>query len=90
TQEYFAMVCIGVFMDNLVVTFIIFVGRIRLAYIPAEALYLLVWVIFSIIQNLAVTWIYINSGRNILGSTIFTSIFYSWMLVVFFPSYGFL
>ncbi|MFX1324301.1 MAG: alpha/beta hydrolase family protein [Promethearchaeota archaeon] len=90
TEEYLAMVCIGVFMDNLVVTFIIFVGRIRLAYIPAEALYLLVWVIFSIIQNLTVTWIYINSGRNILGSTIFTSIFYSWMLVVFFPSYGFL
>jgi pimeloyl-ACP methyl ester carboxylesterase len=89
-EEYFGMVFIGLFMDNLVVSIIIMVGRMKLAYLPSDALYLLVWIMFSIIQNLAATWIYINSGRNILGSTIFTSIFYSWMLVVFFPSYGFL
>ncbi|MFX1312002.1 MAG: alpha/beta hydrolase family protein [Promethearchaeota archaeon] len=89
-EEYFIMVGIGIFMDNFIIVSIIIIGRLNLAYLPGYALYLFVWVIFSIIQQLSVTWVYINSGRNILGSTIFLSIFYSWMLVVFFPSYGFL
>ncbi|MFX1572387.1 MAG: alpha/beta hydrolase [Promethearchaeota archaeon] len=89
-EEYFIMVGIGIFMDNFVIISIIIIGRLNLAYLPAYALYLFVWIIFSIIQNISVTWVYINSGRNILGSTIFLSILYSWMLVVFFPSYGFL
>lgn len=89
-EEYFAMVGIGIFMDNFLIVSIILVGKLNLAYLPPYALYLLAWVIFSIIQNTTVTWVYINSGRNLLGSTIFISIFYSWMIVVFFPSYGFL
>ncbi len=89
-DEYFTMVGIGIFMDNFLIVSIILVGKLNLAYLPPYALYLLAWVIFSIIQNCTVTWVYMNSGRNILGSTIFISIFYSWMLVVFFPSYGFL
>lgn len=89
-EEYFTMVGIGIFMDNFLIVSIILVGKLNLAYLPPYALYLLAWVIFSIIQNITVTWVYINSGRNILGSTIFISIFYSWMIVVFFPSYGFL
>ncbi|MHA1885184.1 MAG: alpha/beta hydrolase family protein [Promethearchaeota archaeon] len=88
-EEYFIMVGTGLFMDNLLILFVIFVGKLNLAYIPAYTLYLLVWVIFSIIQQFTATWVYMNS-KNILGSTIFMSIFYSWMLVVFFPSYGFL
>ena len=89
-EEYFVMVGIGIFMDNFLIISIIIIGKLNLAYLPPYALYLLAWVIFSIIQNITVTWVYINSGRNILGSTIFISIFYSWMIVVFFPSYGFL
>lgn len=89
-EEYFVMVGVGIVMDNLLILFIIFIGKANLAYIPAYALYLLGWVIFSIIQHCAVTYVYMHSGRNILGSAIFISIFYSWMLVVFFPSYGFL
>ena len=89
-DEYFVMVGVGIVMDNLLILFIIFIGKANLAYIPAYALYLLGWVIFSIIQHCAVTYVYMHSGRNILGSAIFISIFYSWMLVVFFPSYGFL
>ncbi len=89
-DEYIIMVGIGILMDNLLILFIIAIGRINLAYIPAYALYLLGWVIFSIIQHCSVTYVYMNSGRNILGSAIFTSIIYSWMIVVFFPSYGFL
>jgi pimeloyl-ACP methyl ester carboxylesterase len=89
-DEYIVMVGIGIIMDNLLILFIITIGRINLAYIPAYALYLLGWVIFSIIQHCSVTYVYMNSGRNILGSAMFISVFYSWMLVVFFPSYGFL
>ena len=89
-EEYIVMVGIGIFMDNFLIVSIFLVGKLNLAYLPPYALYLLAWVIFSIIQNTTVTWVYINSGRNILGSTIFISIFYSWMIVVFFPSYGFL
>ena len=89
-DEYLVMVGVGILMDNLLILFILFIGKANLAYIPAYALYLLGWVIFSIIQHCSVTYVYMNSGRNILGSTIFISILYSWMLVVFFPTYGFL
>jgi len=89
-EEYIAMTGIGIFMDNILILIMIIIGKINLVYLPPYALYLLAWVLFSIIQNITVTWVYINSGRNILGSTIFISIFYSWMIVVFFPSYGFL
>ena len=88
-NEYYFMVGIGIFMDNFIITGLILIGKINLAYLPESALYLIVWVIFSIIQNIAVTWVYIN-GRNILGSTMFLSIFYAWISVVFLPSYGFL
>ncbi|HEC38833.1 hypothetical protein LCGC14_1869750 [marine sediment metagenome] len=88
-DEYYFMVGIGIFIDNLLIIGIIIIGKINLAYLPESALYLLVWVIFSIIQNIAVTWVYIN-GRNILGTTAFLSIFYAWISVVFLPSYGFL
>lgn len=88
-EEYFVMIGIGIFIDNFLILCIIIVGKLNFAYLPPYALYLLAWVVFSIIQNCTVTWVYIQS-RNILGSTIFSSIFYAWMLVVFFPSYGFL
>jgi hypothetical protein len=89
-DEYLVMVGVGILMDNLLILFILFVGKANLAYIPAYALYLLGWVIFSVIQHCSVTYVYMHSGRNILGSAIFISILYAWMLVVFFPTYGFL
>jgi pimeloyl-ACP methyl ester carboxylesterase len=89
-DEYLIMVGIGIIMDNLLILFVITIGRVNLAYIPPYALYLLGWVIFSIIQHCSVTYVYMNSGRNIIGSSIFISILYAWMLVVFFPTYGFL
>jgi alpha/beta superfamily hydrolase len=89
-DEYIVMTGIGIIMDNLFIIFIIIIGKINLAYLPGYVLYLLGWVIFSIIQHCSITFVYMHSGRNILGSAIFISIFYSWMVVVFFPSYGFL
>jgi hypothetical protein len=88
-EEYLIMAGIGIFIDNFLVVSIILIGKMNLAYLPPYALYMIAWVIFSIIQNCTVTWVYIHS-RNILSSTIFISIFYAWMMVVFFPSYGFI
>ncbi|MFX1376524.1 MAG: alpha/beta hydrolase family protein [Promethearchaeota archaeon] len=88
-QEYMVMAGIGIFIDNFLIVLMIIVGRFHLAYLPPYALYMLPWVIITMIQNCTVPWVYINS-RNILSTTIFTCIIYSWMLVVFLPSYGFL
>ncbi|MFX0029409.1 MAG: alpha/beta hydrolase family protein [Candidatus Hermodarchaeota archaeon] len=88
-EEYIVMVGIGIFIDNFLIMSIITVGKLNLAYLPPYALYLIAWVVLSIIQNCTVTWIYINS-RNILSSTFFSAIFYAWLMVTFFPSYGFI
>ena len=88
--EYFTMVCIGIFMDNFLIVMIKFFSWINLVYMPKNALYLSVWVVFSILQQFTTTWVYMWSGRNILGSTIFLSIFYAWMSIIYLPSFGFL
>jgi hypothetical protein len=89
-REYFSMVANGIFMDNLFIGIIKLVGWIHLIEMPGNMHYLLVWIIFSIIQQFLVTWVYMWSGRNILGSTIFLCIFYAWISVIFLPSLGFL
>ena len=88
-REYLKMVIVGIFMDILIIGFIKLAGWVNLIYMPEAMLYLLVWVIFSTIQNIFTTWIYIWSGRNILGSTIFLSVFFAWMSIIFLPSFGF-
>ena len=88
-REYINMVFAGIFMDNLIIFAIFSVGWINVVYMGDELLYLSVWIRFSIIQNILVTWIYIYSGRNILGSTVFSSIIYAWISVIIFPSFGF-
>ena len=89
-KEYFTMVGIGIFMDNLLIGLIKLFSIINIVYVPETYIYLLGLIIFSIIQQFTTTWVYMWSGRNILGSTIFLSLFYAWMSVIFLPSYGFL
>ncbi len=88
-KEYFTMVGIGIFMETFLLGIILLISWLRLASLPVPTLYLSVWVAFLIIQQFAVNWVYLWSGRNILGSTIFLCIFYAWISVSFFP-YGFL
>jgi len=88
-REYINTVFAGIFMDNLIIFAIFSLGWINVVYMGDELLYLSVWIRFSVIQNILVTWIYIYSGRNILGSTIFSSIIYAWISVIIFPSFGF-
>jgi hypothetical protein len=90
--EYIKMVLAGILMDNMIIFLVFSVGWINTFYIsiPAYMLYLSVWIRFSIVLNIFATWIYTYSRRNILGSTIFSSIIYAWISVIIFPSYGFL
>ncbi len=89
-KEYIKIVIIGIFMDILIIGLIKLLDWIILIPLPISALYLFVWIIFSIIQNCFTPWIYMWSGRNILGSTTFLSIFTAWMSIIFLPSFGFL
>ena len=80
-KEYFKMTGIGILIDNL-----LFVPIMILLWgSDFLALALTVVILFSIIQQILVTWVYIFSGRNILGSTLFLCIFYAWMIINFYP-----
>ncbi|TFF88062.1 MAG: alpha/beta fold hydrolase [Promethearchaeota archaeon] len=85
--EYFEMLGIAVFIDNiLVIPIMLFAwGNTPISFM---ALALFVFILFSIIQQIITTWVYMYSGRNIVGSTLFISIMYAWMIVNFFP-FGF-
>ena len=80
-KEYFKMTGLGILIDN-----ILFVPVMVLLWGSNPlALYLTVLILFSIIQQILVTWVYMHSGRNILGSTLFLCIFYAWMIINFYP-----
>lgn len=85
-KEYFSMVFIGIFIENIVIVPITLLTwgspNHELSFI---SLSLTVTFIMSVIQQILVTWVYMYSGRNIVGSTIFLSIFYSWIIINFFP-----
>jgi len=85
-KEYFSMVGVGIFVDNLLIILLAGVSwqnpNSDLGFI---ALSMTAVIIFSVIQHFLVTWIYMNSGRNILGSTMALCIIYGWMIVNFFP-----
>ncbi|MHA1143144.1 MAG: alpha/beta hydrolase [Candidatus Helarchaeota archaeon] len=84
-KEYFSMVGIGILVDNALIIPLTILTWAKGPLIGFLALTLTVVMIFSIIQQILVTWIYMYSGRNILGSTMFLSIFYAWMMINFFP-----
>lgn len=85
-KEYFSMVGVGILIDNLLYILAMpFVWQSTNQNMGFLALVLTVIVLMSVILNFLVTWVYMHSGRNILGSTIFLCIFYAWMIVNFFP-----
>jgi pimeloyl-ACP methyl ester carboxylesterase len=84
--EYFKMVGIGCLIDNIIFVPIMFLTwQSPSSTLAFYALSLTVIIAFSVIQQLMVTWVYMHSGRSILGSTVFLCIFYAWMIVNFFP-----
>ncbi len=85
-KEYFSMLGIGVLIDNaLLIPPMLLVWQNPNSALAFMALSLSVFIVFSMVQQIFTTWIYMYSGRNILGSAAFLSIFYAWMIVNFFP-----
>jgi len=84
-KEYFSMVGIGIGLEALLTVPLMLVIWGQGSLYGFLALALTVVLIFNIIQQILVTWIYMYSGRNILGSTVFLSLFYAWMIVNFYP-----
>ncbi len=87
-KEYFTMVGVGLIMDSLLLVppMILCWGQDQI--FGFLALVLTVVLLYSVIQQILVTWVYMYSSRNILGSTIFLCIFSAWMMINFYP-FGF-
>lgn len=85
-KEYFSIVGLGVLLDNLLIVGLMVVtwqnNNENFGFI---ALSMTAVFIISVIIHFLLTWIYMNSGRNILGSTLFYCILYGWIIVNFFP-----
>ncbi len=84
-KEYFSMVGIGFLMDSALIIVLMLLTWGHGPGIGFIALALFVVTLFSFIQQVLVTWVYMYSGRNILGSTIFLCLFYAWMIINFYP-----
>ncbi len=85
-KEYFKMAGIGIFIDNVVLApVMLLVWQNNNHEVAFLALAITVFIGFNAVQQLLVTWVYMHSGRSILGSTVFFCVFYAWMIVNFFP-----
>ncbi|RDE11763.1 MAG: hypothetical protein C4K47_09495 [Candidatus Thorarchaeota archaeon] len=83
-REYFTMLVIAVLIDTLVFIPVMMIGwqSVSLSFV---ALALTAVTLFIIFQQVLTTWVYMNSGRNILGSTVFYCILFAWMVICFYP-----
>jgi len=85
-KEYFSMVFIGVFLETIVtVPLALLTWGSANSMLSFISLSLTATFIMTVIQQILVTWVYMHSGRNIVGSTVFLCIFYSWIIINFFP-----
>jgi pimeloyl-ACP methyl ester carboxylesterase len=82
-KEYFSMVGIGFLMDLtipiilMILTWQTPLGAIAFVLFPTS--------IFAFCRHVIVPWVYMHSGRNIVGSAAFYSIMWAWMIICFFP-----
>ena len=83
-REYFTMLVIAVLIDILIFIPVMMIGW-QSASLSFIALALTAVTLFIVFQQVLVTWVYMNSGRNILGSTIFYCILFAWMVICFYP-----
>lgn len=85
-KEYFSMVFIGIFMETVVtVPLALLTWGSANSMLSFISLSLTATFIMAVIQQILVTWVYMHSGRNIVGSTVFLCILYSWIMINFFP-----
>jgi dienelactone hydrolase len=83
-REYFTILVIAIVIDTLVFIPVMMIGwqSVSLSFV---ALALTAVTLFIIFQQVLTTWVYMNSGRNILGSTVFYCILFAWMVICFYP-----
>ncbi len=83
-KEYFSIVGIGLLMDLSIpiVLMLLTWGQTTLGYI---AFVIFPTSIFAFCRHIFVPWVYMHSGRNIVGSSIFYSIIWAWMIIGFYP-----
>jgi dienelactone hydrolase len=83
-REYFTMLLIAILIDILIFIPVVMVGwqSVSLSFV---ALALTAVTLFIIFQQILTTWVYMNSGRNILGSTVFYCILFAWIVICFYP-----
>lgn len=82
-RKYFRMLGIGITIDHIVFIPIMVIGW-QSGSLSFVALALTAVTLFGSFREVLVTWVYMNSGRNILGSTIFYCILSAWMIVSFY------
>ena len=83
-REYFTMLIIAIFIDILIFIPVMMIGW-QSASLSFVALALTAVSLFIIFQQIMTTWVYMNSGRNILGSTVFYCFLFAWMVICFYP-----
>ncbi len=83
-REFFVMLIITIACDVLIFIPVMMIGW-QTATLGFISLALTAVTLFIIFQQVIVTWIYMNSGRNIVGSTVFYCILFAWMVICFYP-----
>jgi dienelactone hydrolase len=83
-REYFTMLIIAILIDILIFIPVMMIGW-QSASLSFVALALTAVSLFIIFQQIMTTWVYMNSGRNILGSTVFYCFLFAWMVICFYP-----
>ncbi|MFX0108434.1 MAG: hypothetical protein ACFE7R_09140, partial [Candidatus Hodarchaeota archaeon] len=83
-KEYFIMLVIAILIDTAVFIPIMMIGW-QSEFLSAIVVSLTPVVLFAVFQNVLLTWVYMNSGRNIIGSTTFYCILFAWMIIIFYP-----
>ena len=83
-REYFTMLIIAILFDILIFVPVMIIGwqSVSLSFIALALTFVTLFIIF---QQILTTWVYMNSGRNILGSTIFYCILFAWMVICSYP-----
>jgi dienelactone hydrolase len=83
-KEYFVMLIIAILIDIFVFFPVMAIGW-QSSSLSFVALALTAVTLFIIFQQVLTTWVYMNSGRNVLGSTVFYCILFAWMVICFYP-----
>jgi dienelactone hydrolase len=83
-REYFTMIFIAILLDTIIFIPVMMIGwqSVSLSFVALALTFVMLFIIF---QQVLTTWVYMSSGRNILGSTVFYCILFAWMVICAYP-----